>query len=152
MSFLFFVFSFFSDSTVIDSEDVFLDSKQRAEWIREGNAAFNAKDYPRAKQLFTRARYRDGLIRLGDYYMYERRLPLLAYGYYKQAQSTDRIADLQRRMVGALGQWLGRDKLRPESVNKLGLEGKGGPDTPVIVHPVLRETVQKILEQAESSK
>ena len=50
---------------------------ERADLIRRGNAAFNAGDYPQARDLFTKAGYKDGLIRLDDYYMFERRLPLL---------------------------------------------------------------------------
>lgn len=99
-----------------------MDSATRAELIRKGNAAFNAGDYPTARDCFTRSGYKDGLVRLGDYYMYDRRLPLLAYGYYKRAGAQQKIADLHRRMVGALGQWLGRDKIREESLRDLGLE------------------------------
>lgn len=91
-----------------------MDSKTRIELIRQGNEAFNAGDYPKARDLFTRASYSDGLIRLGDHYMYERRLPLLAYGYYRRAGATDKINDLHRRMVGAISAWIGSDKLKPE--------------------------------------
>ena len=103
-----------------------MDSGQRAEWIREGNRAFNEGDYPRARELFTRAQYKDGLIRIGDFYMYERRLPLLAYGYYKKAGDQKKIDDLHRRMIGALGHWLGKDKIREESRRKFGLDSGAG--------------------------
>lgn len=96
-----------------------MDSKDRAELIRLGNQAFNAKDYPKAKEFFTLANYSDGLIRLGDHYMYDRRLPLLAYSYYKKAGASSKVEDLHRRMVGAIGEWLGRDKLKPESAAKV---------------------------------
>jgi hypothetical protein len=91
-----------------------LDAKERIDWIRQGNEAFNKQDYVRARECFVKADYGDGLIRLGDYYMYEKRLPLLAYGYYKKAGASDKVADLHRRMVSALGEWIGRDKLKPE--------------------------------------
>ncbi|MDH5657652.1 MAG: hypothetical protein OEZ34_17185, partial [Spirochaetia bacterium] len=71
-----------------------MDSRQRAELIRKGNEAFNSGDYPLAKKLFLQSQYKDGLIRLGDYYMYEKRLPLLAYGYYQKAGATSKIEDL----------------------------------------------------------
>ena len=82
--------------------------------IRQGNQAFNAKDYKKARELFSAAGYKDGLIRLGDHYMYERRLPLLAYGYYKQANAKKQISDIHRRMVGAIAMWIGHDKLHPD--------------------------------------
>lgn len=95
-----------------------MDSSAKAELIRNGNAAFNEGDYPKARKLFLKAGYKSGLVRMGDYYMYDRRLPLLAYGYYKQADAKDKIADIQRRMVGAISQWLGPDKLKKESLQK----------------------------------
>ncbi len=132
-----------------------MDPKERAELIREGNRAFNEKDYAKARELFTRSEYRDGLVRLGDYYMYERRLPLLAYGYYKKANATAKVEDIYRRMIGALGEWLGRDKIKEESRKSLGLDGGGAilpaskPDNDgmvtVPVSPLLREAAQKIL-------
>lgn len=126
----------------------------RAEFIRKGNQAFNEGDYGRARELFTKAAYKDGLIRLGDYYMYEKRLPLLAYGYYKRAGANAKIEDLHRRMVLALGAWLGRDKIREESLKSLGIGGtpanNAEPDDdgmiPIQVSPVLREAALKILE------
>lgn len=150
-----------------------MDSSLRAEKIREGNRAFNEGDYPRARELFTQAQYNDGLIRIGDYYMYDRRLPLLAYGYYKKAGDQKKIDDLHRRMIGALGTWLGKDKIREESRRKFGLGG--GAETapefavgdlvdapapvldyeavdadgmiPIAVAPSLREVALSILEK-----
>ncbi len=147
-----------------------MDSSLRAEKIREGNRAFNEGDYPRARELFTQAQYKDGLIRIGDYYMYDRRLPLLAYGYYKKAGDQKKIDDLHRRMIGALGSWLGNDKIREESRKKFGLGG-AGPEfavddlvndsaptldynavdedgmIPISVAPSLREVALSILEK-----
>lgn len=132
-----------------------MDSGVRAELIRRGNAAFNEGDYHKAREFFTKAKYSAGLIRIGDYYMYERRLPLLAYGYYRRAGAQAKIDDLQRRMIGAFAEWVGRDKLKPES--QAMLQGTGvapaasapTPDAdgqiPVTVNPLLMETALKIL-------
>lgn len=103
-----------------------MDSKTRIDLIRQGNEAFNTGDYPKARDLFTRASYSDGLIRLGDHYMYERRLPLLAYGYYRRAGATEKINDLHRRMVGAISAWIGSDKLKPEFQDSLTPGAPGG--------------------------
>ena len=96
-----------------------MDSKERAEIIRHGNAAFNEKDYAKAKELFTVADYADGLVRLGDYYMFERRLPLLAYGYYRKANAKAKVDDIRRRMISAISVWLGKDKIKEESLAEL---------------------------------
>lgn len=129
-----------------------MNSTERAELIRKGNAAFNAGDYVQARECFTKAKYGDGLIRLGDYYMYERRLPLLAYGYYRRAGAKAKIEDLQRRMIGAFAEWVGRDKLKPEAQAMLAGTGRAAParpDTdgqiPVPVSPVLLQTALAIL-------
>jgi hypothetical protein len=125
-------------------------SRNRAELIRKGNEAFNNKDFKTARELFTKADYKDGLIRLGDYYMFERRLPLLAFGYYKRAGSEKRIEDIRRRMIGALMEWLGRDKFRPESLqmiekkSNVKLDGEGMVVVPV--SPALRDVALKIIK------
>jgi len=131
-----------------------MDSSQRAEIIRKGNEAFNQGDYPLAKTLFIQASYKDGLIRLGDYYMYEKRLPLLAYGYYKKADATTKIMDIQRRMIGALAEWIGRDKFKPDSLP--GSRKASLPSTdkdgmiPVSVSPQLKEAALKILNSRKA--
>jgi len=128
-----------------------LTSKERAEIIRQGNEAFNNKDYRLARDLFTKAGYKDGLIRLGDYYMYEKRMPLLAYGYYRRAGSEKRIEDIRRRMISALMEWIGKDKFKPESVNMIS--SRPGPKVDqegmvsVQVSPILRDAALKILEK-----
>ena len=127
-----------------------MDSSQRAEIIRKGNRAFNEGDYRTARELFSRADYKDGLIRIGDYYMYDRRLPLLAYGYYKKAGAQTRIEDLHRRMIGALGEWIGRDKIKTESLQTLGMTGPKRDydmDTDGMIHvPVANELRQAALQ------
>ncbi len=143
-----------------------MDSKERAEIIRQGNAAFNAKDYAKAKDLFTLANYADGLVRLGDYYMFERRLPLLAYGYYRKANAKAKVDDIRRRMISAISVWLGKDKLKEESLAEISgsrapavgtpslapapivaRAGTGESMIPVPVSSELRALANKLLER-----
>lgn len=131
-----------------------MDSSDRAEIIREGNMAFNEGDYSKARHCFIKAEYHSGLVRLGDYYMFDRRLPLLAYGYYKKAGDAKKIKDLKRRMVGAIGHWIGHDKIKQESLVELGFTRTILPSNsqdedgmiPVSVSPVLRDVAMKILQ------
>lgn len=129
----------------------------KAELIRKGNEAFNKGDYHTARDLFSKAGYKSGLIRIGDHYMYDRSLPLLAYGYYKRAGATNKIEDLHRRMIGAMGEWLGRDKLKKESLQMLQ-KGNAPVRKPVItadadgmvsvpVSPDLKKMAEKILSE-----
>ncbi len=132
-----------------------MDPSLKADLVRRGNAAMNSGDYAAARDFYTRAGYKAGLIRLGDFYMYERRLPLLAYGYYKRAGATDKIEDLHRRMIGAMGEWLGHDKLKDDSLKMLFPEtpapSESAPDQDGMIHvpvnPLLREEALKILNR-----
>ena len=125
-----------------------MDSKKRAELIREGNAAFNEGDYPKARKIFLQTDYKDGLIRLGDYFMYERELPLLAFGYYKKAGYTQKIDEIYQRMLMALSDWLGKDKFKISSSFQPP-EGDLNPDD-FRVHPILKAKALEILKNSEN--
>lgn len=132
-----------------------VDSQLRAELVRKGNQAFNEKDYQKAREYFFQADYKDGIVRLGDYYMYERRLPLLAYGYYRRAKAVGKMEEIHKRMVLALGSWLGRDAIKPESLSRIEsgmpetrVNDQGMVDVPVSSY--LRETALKILASRSS--
>jgi hypothetical protein len=126
-----------------------MDSKTRAELIRQGNQAFNEGDYVKAKKLFLETNYKDGLIRLGDYYMYEKKLPMLAYGYYKKAGYTQKIEEIFQRMIMALSVWLGKEKFKPESI--VNTAPPLNPDD-FQVHPILRAKALEILEKNKNNK
>lgn len=125
-----------------------IDPKRRAELIREGNTAFNEGDYLKAKRIFLETEYKDGLIRLGDYYMYERKLPMLAYSYYKKAGYTQKIDEIFQRMMMALSVWLGKEKFKPTSIVNQAPEIN--PDD-FAVHPILRAKALEILKQHEQN-
>lgn len=122
-----------------------MDSKERAALIREGNEAFNNEDYPKARQLFLKAEYKDGLIRLGDYYMYEKKLPMLAYGYYKKAGYQQKIDEIFQRMIFALSQWIGKDKFKPTS--PVAQDPKPLDPNDFQVHPILKNKALEILKK-----
>ena len=124
-----------------------MDSKKRAELIREGKAAFNSKDYSKARQLYLETNYKDGLIRLGDYYMYDRKLPMLAYGYYKKAGHTQKIDEIFQRMIYALGELLGKGIYK--AVNSKPKEDLNPDD--FRVHPELKAKALEILENSKNS-
>jgi hypothetical protein len=127
-----------------------LSEKERILLIQKGKDAFKNKDYKLAKECFLKAQYKEGLIQLGDYYMYEKRLPLLAYGYYKKAGATDKVEDLHRRMILALGKWIGEDKIKPESLQKFKEQKDKDGFIKVYVDPKLLETARNILKKYES--
>ncbi len=126
------------------SDNKIMDPKERASLIREGNAAFNSKDYYKAKELFLKADYKDGLIRLGDYYMYDKNMPILAYGYYKKAGYAKKIDEIFQRMIYALSVWIGRDKFKtPEATENNELDPND-----FVVHPILKQKALDILKNS----
>ncbi|MFN3603798.1 MAG: hypothetical protein ACK4UJ_03685 [Leptonema sp. (in: bacteria)] len=128
-----------------------LTEKEKILIIKKGIEAFKQKDLKLAKECFLLANYKEGLIQLGDYYMYEKRLPLLAYGYYKKAGFKEKIEDLHRRMILALSKWIGEDKIKPESLKKFKEQVKN-EFIQVKVDPKLLETAKEIIKKYESSK
>lgn len=127
-----------------------MDAKERAALIREANTAFNAGDIRKARELFLKTDYKDGLIRLGDHFMYDRKLPMLAFGYYKKAGRQDKVDEIFQRMIYGLSVWLGRDKWKlPNATNQM--ETKGVTDTrplnpeDFVVHPILKAKALEIL-------
>ncbi|MBU44027.1 MAG: hypothetical protein CMN76_12465 [Spirochaetaceae bacterium] len=127
-----------------------MDARIKEELIRRGDVAFEEEDFHRAREFYTKAGYSEGLIRIGDYYMYEKRLPLMAYGYYKKAGAQIKIDDLHRRMVGAFAQWIGPDKLKDDSLEDVFAPDDMKPDKDGMIRvPVatdLLKEARKILE------
>jgi hypothetical protein len=119
-----------------------MDSKERAAIIREGNTAFNSGDYPKARELYLKSEYKDGLIRLGDYYMYEKKLPILAYGYYKKAGHVKQIDEIFQRMLYALSIWIGPEKFIVKEQAPKELDPND-----FTVHPILKQKALEILSR-----
>jgi len=118
-----------------------MDAKQRASLIREGNAAFNSGDIRKAREVFLATGYQDGLLRLGDHFMYEKKLPMLAYGYYKKAGRQDKVEEIFQRMIFALSEWLGKDKMKVQPPK----EAKPVSPEDFQVHPILKAKALEIL-------
>ncbi|EJO68291.1 hypothetical protein LEP1GSC132_4580 [Leptospira kirschneri str. 200803703] len=125
-----------------------MDSKERAEAIREGNRAFNEGNIRKARDLFIKAEYKDGLIRLGDHFMYEKKMPLLAYGYYKKAGYQKRIDEIFQRMIWAFSQWIGADKFKVQPIDPAAEVPPSFPDASEFqIHPLLKQTALDILKK-----
>ena len=86
-----------------------MDDKERTALIRKGNAAFNDGNVDLASQIYKTTEYKDGLIRIGDYYYFEKRQPLLAYGYYRKANHSQMMDKLSESFIFALKCWLSDD-------------------------------------------
>ena len=76
--------------------------KERVALIREGNALFNQGKIKEASQIFKSTVYKDGLIRVGDYYFYDKNQPLIAVGYYQLGGAKEKVEEIRERMIFAL--------------------------------------------------
>jgi hypothetical protein len=119
--------------------------KERVALIRKGNEFFNDGKIEEAIRIFTATAYKDGLTRVGDLYFFDKKMPIIAYKYYKLAGRTDRINDIFERMVFAL--------------QRLVKAGDGDvPAAPKItlpelkVSPKLRIAAEEILRRNEEEK
>ncbi len=126
-----------------------MDEKERAALIRKGNEYFNAGDIKHAIENFVKAKYQDGLTRVGDFYYFEKRQPLLAVKFYKLAGRKDRVDEIYERMIIALGQWLGSEESGKSESKKPGLRVKLPP---LKVSPKLKLLAEEILQKQKDAK
>jgi len=87
--------------------------------IRKGNELFNSGQIEKAARIFVATAYKDGLIRVGDYYYFDMKNPLKALHYYMEAQYKKRIRELAERMAVVVKRWMTEDQRaeRTERVN-----------------------------------
>jgi len=87
-----------------------MEGTERAGLIRKGNQAFNEGKIAAAAEIYKATNYKDGLIRVGDYYYFDQRKPLMAYGYYKRANHNIMLEKISDGFIFALKYWLSSDK------------------------------------------
>jgi len=121
-----------------------MDEKERITLIRKGNEYFNQGKIKEAIEVFVKTGYKDGLQRVGDYYYYDKKLPLIALKFYRMSGSQKKIDEIMERMVFALGKWLGKDKVK-ETSYKVKLP-------PLKVSPKLKMLAQEILEKYQNQE
>ena len=80
--------------------------KERIILIRKGNELFNRGDVETAKKIFITTAYKDGLIRIGDYYLYQKKQPLTALELYIKAEYRERISQLSEKMAEVIKNWI----------------------------------------------
>jgi hypothetical protein len=82
-----------------------ISAAQRIALVRKGNELFNKGSVEQAKRIFLTARYTDGLVRVGDYYMKQNQ-PLEAFRMYWIAPDRHKSDYLLERMAGIIRSWL----------------------------------------------
>ncbi len=84
------------------------DSSTRIKLIRKGNELFSSGDIVTAERIFVATDYKDGLVRLGDYY-FERDIVKSA-GFYYMSENRSKIDDFSRITASVIKKWLDQDK------------------------------------------
>jgi hypothetical protein len=120
-----------------------MDSKDRAALIRKGNELFNGGNVAKAIEIFEKTGYGDGLLRVADYYYFDKKMPLVAVRYYRLAGAKDRVDEIYARMIMALGQWLGKGGEKPSLRVEL---------PPLKVSPKLKILAEEILSRSAGKK
>lgn len=112
-----------------------MDEKERVQLIRLGNELFNKGEIDKAAKLFLRTDYRDGITRVGDYYYFDKKLPLVALRYYRIVKRSDRVTEIFDRMVFALGSLLGKNTAPAVHLPPL----KVSPKLKILAEEILRD-------------
>ncbi|GAB4422780.1 MAG: hypothetical protein OHK0011_02120 [Turneriella sp.] len=127
-----------------------LTEAQRAALIRRGNELFNQGRYFEAGRVYTTVGYKTGLIRLGDLFYFEKEMPLVAYGFYRNANHKPMLDKIGDGFVFALKCLLddGPAPAQPKAAvaeEQLKVRQANSPDEG---HPAVPEPVERKIERA----
>ena len=85
------------------------DSATRALLVRKGNQFFNEGKYAKAEKIFVTVDYKDGMTRLGDYFLKQKDL-YNACRMYFMADDQKKIDAFCEKAVNVLQRWLSEDE------------------------------------------
>ena len=85
------------------------DSATRAQLVRKGNEFFNAGKYHSAEKIFVTIDYKDGLVRLGDYFFKQKDL-YNACRMYFMTDDQSKIDAFCDKAVNVIQRWLSEDE------------------------------------------
>ena len=114
-----------------------MDSQERAGLIRKGNEFFNQGKINEAMKLFVQTEYGDGIMRIADFYYYDKKQPLIALKFYRMINRKDRIDEIYSRMMFAFKRMIAQKPEETAPPEEAGIEIK--------VHPKLRIFAEEIL-------
>lgn len=92
-----------------------LTPKERLILIRKGNELFNKGEIEKAARIFVTTAYKDGLIRVGDHYYFDKKNPLKALHYYLEAHYEKRVSELTESIAAIIKKWLREDRTQEKT-------------------------------------
>ena len=90
-----------------------VDSSTRVQLIRKGNEFFQNKDIENAKKIFITVDYKDGLVRLGDYYLKNNDLYKSAEMYF-MSENKSKIDAFSKKCANIIEKYLNEDNIISE--------------------------------------
>ncbi|MCS7298872.1 MAG: hypothetical protein RMJ37_02765 [Spirochaetia bacterium] len=93
--------------------------KERVELIRKGNQLFNEGKIEDASKIFLATNYKDGLVRVGDHYLYQEKKFFKAFFYYKKANYSKRLDEIYKKWAEVIHFLLEEDKKISSDEQKL---------------------------------
>jgi hypothetical protein len=126
-----------------------MNDEEKVALSRKGNEFFNNGNMTEAIKYFVKAGYRDGIMRVADYYFYDKKQPLIALKFYKMINRKDRIDEINARMMFAFNKMLksAKDEAEPESAGTPSNE-----EIEVKIHPKLRLLAEEIMRDNKGDK
>lgn len=123
-----------------------MDQNERVLLIRKGNELYNQKKYDEAIKLFLKADYKDGIMRVADYYYYDMKQPLAALKFYRLINRKDRIDEINARIMYAFNRMLSEASVKKdESINT-------NEEIEVKVHPKLKILAEEIIRDNKGNE
>ncbi|PKL18458.1 MAG: hypothetical protein CVV49_05730 [Spirochaetae bacterium HGW-Spirochaetae-5] len=126
-----------------------MNDEEKVALSRKGNEFFNNGNMTEAIKYFVKAGYRDGIMRVADYYFYDKKQPLIALKFYKMINRKDRIDEINARMMFAFNKMLSSSKDDSGS-EAAAVESK--EEIEVKIHPKLRLLAEEIIRDNKEGK
>jgi len=120
-----------------------MNDEEKVALSRKGNEYFNAGNITEAIKYFVKAGYQDGIMRVADYYYFDRKQPLIALKFYKMINRKDRVDEIFARMMFALNKML-RPSEKDESAQE-SAEIASNEEIEVKIHPKLKILAEEII-------
>lgn len=98
-----------------------VDDKTRVQLIRKGNQLFSEGKIDIAEKIFITVDYKDGLVRLGDYYLKNSNLYKCVQMYFL-SENSSKIDFFCKKSALILARWLNEDQKNEKTFDKIIVE------------------------------
>ena len=127
-----------------------MNNEEKVILVRKGNESFNKGDIKEAIKFFVKAGYRDGIMRVADHYFYDNKQPLVALKFYKMINRTDRIEEINARIMFAFGKLLKQSKEKSSDHERD--KNSSEDEIEVKIDPKLKKLAEDIIRKNEGEK